>query len=74
MKIGEVCIKTTGRKAGSRVVVLSENADGKVLCDGIKIKRKKYNVLHLFPIGKKVDVKEGEGHEGVVRALSSSKD
>ncbi len=73
MEIGEVCVKTTGRKAGSIVVVLSKNTKGKVLCDGINIKRKEYNVLHLFPTGKTVGVKEGESHEGVVKALSSNK-
>ncbi|MCX6803446.1 MAG: 50S ribosomal protein L14e [Candidatus Diapherotrites archaeon] len=71
MEIGSVCIKTKGRKAGSTVVVLSKTEKGKVLVDGPKVKRKECNVLHLFPIGKEVKIKEGAGHEEVVKALKA---
>jgi large subunit ribosomal protein L14e len=69
MKVGMVCIKTKGRDAGRKVVVLSEPKAGKVLVDGAKAKRKQCNVLHLFPTGESVKVKEEESHEGVIKAL-----
>ena len=73
MEIGQVCIKTRGREAGRTVVVLSKPKTGKVLVDGTKSRRKECNILHLFPINEIAKVKEGESHEGVVKALKALK-
>jgi large subunit ribosomal protein L14e len=73
MEIGSVCIKTKGRDAGKIVAVLSKPKNGRVLIDGAKTKRKQCNVLHLFPIGKEIKVKEEETHEGVTKALKALK-
>lgn len=69
MEIGQVCIKTKGREAGMKVVVVSKIKAGKVLIDGNKIKRKECNVLHLFPLNEKVNVKENASHEEIVGAM-----
>jgi large subunit ribosomal protein L14e len=69
MEIGQVCIKTKGREAGFKVVVLSKPKQGKVLVDGTKIKRKECNVLHLFPLNKKISVNENATHEEVVKGM-----
>ena len=70
MDIGTVCIKTKGRESGRKVVVLSENKDGRVLVDGVKVKRRVCNVLHLFPLNEKVKVAKDAPHESVVKELS----
>ncbi len=70
MDVGQVCVKTKGRSAGTKVVVLSKIKEGKVLVDGPKTKRKSCNVLHLFPTNEKISVKEGATHEEVVKAMT----
>ncbi|MEK6958782.1 MAG: 50S ribosomal protein L14e [archaeon] len=69
MEIGQVCIKTRGREAGKKVVIISEAKAGKVLTDGPNTKRKLCNVLHLFPLMEKVNIKKDASHEEVVKAL-----
>ena len=69
MEIGQVCIKTKGREAGLKVVILSKQKEGKVLVDGKKVKRKECNVLHLFPLNEKINVKENASHEEIVKAI-----
>jgi large subunit ribosomal protein L14e len=69
MEVGTVCIKTRGREAGRKVVILSGVRGGKVLVDGPKAKRKEVNVLHLFPLKEKLSVKKDAGHEEVVKAF-----
>jgi large subunit ribosomal protein L14e len=69
MDVGSVCIKTKGRNAGRRVVILSEAKAGKVFVDGAKSKKKQCNVLHLFPLGMKVKIGKTATHDEVVKAL-----
>jgi large subunit ribosomal protein L14e len=69
MEVGQVCIKTKGREAGFKVVVLSKPKAGKVLVDGKKVKRKECNVLHLFPLADKINVKENASHEEILGAM-----
>jgi large subunit ribosomal protein L14e len=69
MEIGQVCVKTKGREAGNKVVVLSSEKNGRVLIDGANVKRKECNILHLFPLKEKVSVKADAKHEEIVKAL-----
>jgi len=69
MEIGQLCIKTKGREAGRKVVVLSAAKEGKVLIDGDKIKRKECNVLHLFPLKDKIKIGKDAKHEDVVKLI-----
>ncbi len=57
------------KEAGRKVVVLSEAKGGKVLVDGLKVKRKECNILHLFPIKEKLKLKKEAGHKEVEEAL-----
>ena len=68
MKVGQVCVKTKGREAGRKVIVISNVKEGKVLIDGEKVKRRNCNVLHLFPIKETIAIKEGATHEEVLKA------
>lgn len=70
IEIGTICIKTTGRTAGKKVVVLDiDEKSNFALIDGLHFKRKKVNLLHLFPTGKKIEVRKNEVHEEVVKLL-----
>lgn len=69
MEIGQVCIKTKGREAGRKVIIISELKNGKVLIDGEKIKRKECNILHLFPLKQKLKVGKEIKHEELIKLL-----
>ena len=69
MEIGTICIKTRGREAGKRVVIISEAKKGRVLVDGKDVKRKECNVLHLYPLSKKVKISKDAKHEDVLKVL-----
>lgn len=73
MKVGDVCVKTAGREAGKEVVVVDIIDDTFVLIDGPGVKRRRCNVRHLVPTGKKVNIKKGASHEEVLKALEALK-
>jgi large subunit ribosomal protein L14e len=73
MEIGRVCIKTKGRNAGRKVVVIGEVKEGKVLIDGEKVKRKECNVLHLFPTKEKLELKKDANHEEIIKSMGTKK-
>jgi len=56
--IGSICVKTAGREAGKKVVVVKKVDDNYVLVEGAKVKKRKCNILHLFPTGKTIDAKK----------------
>ena len=68
METGSVCIKKAGREAGKKVLVLSIEKDF-ALIDGPHVKRRKCNVIHLFPLGEKRGISANASHEEVVKAL-----
>jgi len=67
MEVGQVCLKIAGRDAGKKCVVLSVEKN-LVLIDG-ETRRRKVNVLHVFPINQTVNVKKEASHQEVVKAL-----
>lgn len=71
MEVGQICIKTKGREAGRKVIVLTTPKEGRVLIDGNKVKRRECNMLHLFPINEKVKIAKEAPHEAVVKALKN---
>jgi len=68
MNIGRLCVKTAGRDAGLRCVVLSSVKNNRVLIDG-ETRRRLCNVGHLEPLPTLVEVKEEASHEEVGAAL-----
>ncbi len=69
MEIGQVCIKTRGREAGRKIVVLSEIKEGKVLIDGEKVKRRQCNVMHLFPLKQKIKISKDAKHDEILKLI-----
>lgn len=59
LEIGSVCVKTTGREAGHRAVVIEAVDDNFVIVQGPKVRKRKCNVLHLVPVGKMISVTKG---------------
>jgi len=58
MEAGNICVKTAGRGAGNKVVVVEKIDENFVIVQGAKVKKRKCNISHLFPTGKKVDAKK----------------
>ena len=64
IEIGRLCIKTAGRDAGCKCVVVDILDDKFVLIDG-ETRRRKCNILHLEPLKEVIKIKKGAPHEDV---------
>ncbi len=56
IEVGTICVKTTGREAGQRAVVVKRIDKNFVLIDsveGSRVRKRRCNVAHLVPIGRK---------------------
>jgi large subunit ribosomal protein L14e len=67
-EIGRLCVKTAGRDARNKCVIIEILNDNYVLIDG-QTRRKKCNIDHLEPIDKVIKIKKGAAHSEVVEAL-----
>lgn len=71
IEIGRLCIKTAGRDAGKKCVVLEIIDNTYVLVDG-QTRRKKVNVKHLEPTPRVLEIQQGSSHDVVVEAFSKA--
>jgi large subunit ribosomal protein L14e len=72
---GTVCIKTRGKEAGRKVVVLEFNKKtGLAIIEGPYVKRRKCNLKHLLPLQKKIPVKKGMKKEELAKLIKQGKD
>ena len=71
--IGRICVKTRGREAGKKCVVVDIVNENFVIITGPKtltgVKRRRANVKHLIPTPYKVDIPKGASDEIVLKAL-----
>ena len=81
LEIGRVCMKLVGREAGMMCVILKGTENGKdkksfVFVTGPKyltgVKRRKVNVNHVEPTQYKLEIKEDENDEEVLKAWEKS--
>lgn len=76
IEIGRVCVKTRGRDAGKKCVIVDIIDNNFVLITGPKkisgIKRKRTNILHLEPTDKKIDIQKGASDEEVEKKLQEA--
>ncbi|HLC92557.1 MAG TPA: 50S ribosomal protein L14e [archaeon] len=70
LEVGSVCVKTTGREAGNRAVVIDTVDEKFVLIQGPRVRKRKCNILHLIPIGKKVNVTKSVTQKELEQMLS----
>ncbi len=70
LEVGSVCVKTTGREAGNRAVVIEEVDDNFVIVQGPRVRKRKCNVLHLVPVGKKISVTRSMSQKDIEAKLA----
>ncbi|OLS13436.1 MAG: LSU ribosomal protein L14e [Promethearchaeota archaeon CR_4] len=71
-EIGRVCVKTSGREAGSYCVVMDVIDKNYALVEGPKIRRRRVNFKHLEPIESKVDIKKGVSETDLAAAIKKA--
>jgi large subunit ribosomal protein L14e len=76
MEIGRICIKTLGREAGKKCVIVDLVDKNFVLITGPKaitgIKRRRANINHLRITQEKIDINRGASDEEVTEALKTA--
>ena len=74
--VGRICIKTAGREAGRKCIVVDIIDDKFVLVTGPKsltgVKRRRANVKHLEPLPQKIQIEKGASDESVLAALEKA--
>ncbi len=76
IEIGRICVKVRGREAGRKCVIVDIIDENFVLITGPKgltgVKRRKANVDHIEPTGKKVEIEKGSSDDEVLKALEEA--
>jgi large subunit ribosomal protein L14e len=68
IEIGRLCVKTAGRDARRKCVVIDVLENSYVMVDG-QTRRRKVNIAHLEPINQVIKIKKGASHEEVSKAF-----
>lgn len=68
IEIGRLCLKTAGRDAGCKCVVVDILDEHYVLIDG-ETRRRKCNILHLEPLNQVIKIEKNASHEEVAKVL-----
>lgn len=68
LDIGQVCVKIAGREAGKICVITEKKDKNFVVIDG-DVKKRKCNIMHLEPFGKKVSVSKISTHSDIKKEL-----
>ncbi|MGB9622571.1 MAG: 50S ribosomal protein L14e [Candidatus Bathyarchaeia archaeon] len=73
IEIGRICVKTKGREAGKRCVVVDIVDKNFVIASGPKeltgVKRRRVNISHLEPTEEKINIKRNATDEEVKKLL-----
>ena len=64
IEIGRLCVKTAGRDAGLKCIIVDILEDKFVLIDG-ETRRRKCNILHLEPLKDVIKINKNASHEEV---------
>ena len=68
IQIGRLVVKTAGRDAGKKGVIIDILDDKFVIVDG-EVRRRKVNVMHIEPLAQVIDVKKNASHEEIKKSL-----
>lgn len=75
IEVGRVCVKISGREAGSKCVIVDIIDKNFVLVTGPKkvtgVRRRRANINHLEPLAEKIEIKRGASDEEVAEALKA---
>ncbi|MEM0084439.1 MAG: 50S ribosomal protein L14e [Candidatus Methanomethylicia archaeon] len=73
IEVGRICVKTRGREAGKKCVIVDIMDDKFVLVTGPKslngVKRRRSNIKHLEPTEIKIEIKAGASDEEIIEKL-----
>lgn len=76
IEVGRICVKTRGREAGKKCVIVDIIDENYVLVTGPKdvsgVKRRRVNILHIEPTDKKINISKGASDEDVKKALQEA--
>lgn len=74
--IGRICVKTLGREAGRKCVIVDVIDEKFVLVTGPKnitgVRRRRANVKHLEPTPEIIEIQKGASDDDVVKALEAA--
>lgn len=74
IEVGRICVKTRGREAGMKCVIVDIIDDNYVLITGPKevsgVKRRRVNIRHIEPLDKKITIKKGATDQEIMEALN----
>jgi large subunit ribosomal protein L14e len=77
IEIGRVCVKTHGREAGQRCIVVDIVDENFVLISGPKkltgVRRRRTNVRHLEPTQEKIQIKTGASDDDLLKIMGNGK-
>ncbi len=77
IEIGRICVKTHGREAGQRCVVVDIVDENFVLVSGPQkltgVRRRRTNVRHLEPTQEKVQIKTGASDDDLLKIMGDGK-
>jgi large subunit ribosomal protein L14e len=75
IEVGRICVKTFGREAGRKCVIVDLVDKNFVLITGPKevtgIKRRRANISHVEPTNDKIDIERGASDEEVAKVLDA---
>lgn len=75
IEIGRICVKTAGREAGRKCVIVDILDKNFVLITGPKsvnkVKRRRANIKQLEPTNEKIEIKKGADDKTVEQQLDS---
>ncbi len=69
IEIGRLCVKTAGRDANLKCVVVEIVDKNYVIIDG-QTRRKKCNITHLEPLKDSIKIKKGVSHSEIMKEFS----
>jgi|TARA_B100001971_G_C18243476_1_gene572542 large subunit ribosomal protein L14e len=69
LNIGRICIKSVGKEAGMKCVIVSIMDDHFALVDSTFVRRRRCNLKHLIPTNDSIDLKDGASTKDVEKAL-----
>ena len=76
ISVGRICVKTRGREAGRKCVIVDIIDSSYVLVTGPKsltgVKRRRVNINHIEPLDKTIDIEKGASDEDVLKAIRES--
>jgi large subunit ribosomal protein L14e len=69
LETGRICIKTTGKEAGKKAIIL-KTEKGQPIIQGPHIKKRKCNPKHLIITDKKINIKENPTQKEINEKLA----